>query len=163
LTYALFPYILYFVNLLSCKISISLTVLIIEALLSGMATFKEGIGMFAKKKALFILCAMVIALPLCAYLGSGRALWGGGEDFEFKWVLPPAYNMVRGFSEGRLWAQREENGPWAMFDESGDMLKEGVEASVIWEYHDGVARFQTRKKTSPMRVFWTCRATSPFR
>jgi hypothetical protein len=65
------------------------------------------------------------------------------NELEIRWVLPPKYNRTSSsFSSGRIWAQEKEKGPWILFDDKGNIIKDGVEARIISGYENGLAYFR---------------------
>jgi hypothetical protein len=64
------------------------------------------------------------------------------DEIDIKWIVPPKYYSMTDLREGRIWAQEEENGPWTLFDDEGNILKSGVKLKNIGGYTNGFAHFQ---------------------
>jgi hypothetical protein len=71
------------------------------------------------------------------------------EEAEIKWILQPIYQEENFFIflEGRAWVREKENDPWTLFDDQGNIIKEGFEAIRIGEYRNGAAVFQKSENT----------------
>jgi hypothetical protein len=102
-------------------------------------------GKMAKKIILILVgCVVIItAAVVCLYL-SGFFFTPGnfGENVEtvsVRWIIPPNYYEGTDFSEGRAWVREKEDGPWTLFDEKGEILREGLDVGAISLYKDGIS------------------------
>jgi hypothetical protein len=67
-------------------------------------------------------------------------------DFVFKWVIPPEfYRGTAGFSEGRIWVQRKEGGPWTLYDDRGNVIKDNFEHKIVSGYNSDITMFETKE------------------
>jgi hypothetical protein len=85
---------------------------------------------------------------LCLFCGISFVVYPKGfADVENKvdvnWIIPPKYYQGSDFSEGRAWVQEKEGGPWTLFNDKGNILREGLEADYVAVYRDGIARFMS--------------------
>jgi hypothetical protein len=98
---------------------------------------------FVKKaKYILFLSAFVVGVLVATQL---RSMAYDTEDFEFKWIIPPEIHDGMPFAEGRAWAQEKRDGTWALFDIEGNVIKDGLEASIFGPYKNGLAIFADKK------------------
>jgi hypothetical protein len=88
-----------------------------------------------KPLLVFLLCAAMTFVPVAVI----RALSDSGEDFEFEWLSKPTNFAGLDFTEGRVWVQKKENGPWTLYDESWNVLKAGFDADTVSPFRNGVS------------------------
>lgn len=82
---------------------------------------------------LFLLCLAGLYLKGSAEEARGKV--------EVKWLYPLKYYKGNEFIDGRAWVQEEENGPWSLLDDQGNVLKTGFEAFQVSRYVGDVAAF----------------------
>jgi len=63
------------------------------------------------------------------------------RELNFRWILPPEFYQGNDFVRGRAWVQREQGGPWTLFDSEGNVIKDGFMASSIAQDAVGNTRF----------------------
>ena len=47
------------------------------------------------------------------------------SELNFRWILPPEFYRGNDFHNNRAWVQREQGGPWTLFDSEGNIIKDG--------------------------------------
>jgi len=50
------------------------------------------------------------------------------SELNFRWILPPEFFQGNNFVRNRAWVQREQDGPWTLFDSEGNIIKDGFMA-----------------------------------
>jgi hypothetical protein len=101
---------------------------------------------FVKKaKYILFISALVAGILVASQL---QSMAYDTEDFEFKWILPPEFHSGMSFSEGRAWAQEKRDGTWTLFDIEGNVIKDGLEASIFGPYKNGLSIFADKKLKS---------------
>jgi hypothetical protein len=94
-----------------------------------------------EKSLLVLLCCFIGA---CIFVYSDKIPVFAGDDnneLAVKWILPPKYYYGGDFREGKVWVREKEGGPWTLFDDQGNIIKDGVEAELIIGYKDGLSIF----------------------
>ncbi|MDR3267268.1 MAG: WG repeat-containing protein [Tannerella sp.] len=109
-----------------------------------------------KKKTLlsfFICCAAIFVSFLTDH--NTTVLAGTVKDFEIEWIIPPTKLSGKDFAQGRVWGQKEWGGPWTLFDDKGNILKDGVEAYAIGKYDiSGYCKFNPNKDDKDIISFF---------
>jgi hypothetical protein len=103
---------------------------------------KEECFMKHKPLLVFLLCAVVTFVPAAVI----RALTDSGEDFEFEWLSKPTNYASLGFTEGRVWVQKKENGPWTLYDEDWNVLKADFDVERVESFSYGVSCYWVKGK-----------------
>jgi len=67
-----------------------------------------------------ILCLVKLPAPVAAE-----------TELNFRWILPPEFYRGNDFHNNRAWVQREQSGPWTLFDTDGNVIKDGFMARSI--------------------------------
>jgi len=70
--------------------------------------------------------ALLLCLILC--LVKLPASVAAESELNFRWILPPEFYRGNDFHNGRAWVQREQGGPWTLFDTEGNIIKDGFMA-----------------------------------
>jgi hypothetical protein len=100
---------------------------------------------FFKTVKFVLFCSALAAVILAAR--QLPAMASDTDDFEFKWILPPEfYKGSVGFAEGRTWVQREEGGPWILYDDKGNVIKDNLECEFVTSYASDIALFRTKDR-----------------
>jgi hypothetical protein len=98
-----------------------------------------------KKSLKIVLLVLFCALAPAIYFGVDYyANAVESEDFDFEWILRPDWHNVNPFSQGQAWAQKEEDGPWTLFDTEGNIITDDFSAKEILFYENGFAKFQNK-------------------
>jgi hypothetical protein len=91
------------------------------------------------KKTLLALCVLLIGTVAFVLFRWAPSYSEDIGEVEIEWILPPRYRSFSHPSEGRIWAQEEDGGPWTLFDVDGTVIKSGVNAESFSKYEYGLA------------------------
>jgi hypothetical protein len=99
----------------------------------------------AKESKLLLFWSVLVAIITVFTIGHVFA-FGDGENFEFEWLTKPKNANVYRFTEGRVWVQEKENGPWTLYDQEWNVVKANFEANFVNNFDQGITCFAPKTK-----------------